>query len=152
LWPTSRVGWFTGRLAHNGSIPPAAERGSSLGASDRRGGVPELTDLAQYRSVFRIGRAAGARSESSWRAAPKWLWGLVSGVYFGVGLLVSEFWFGWATEEDLQPNIDGLSRDEVLLIGLVPVAVAVIVTRWMARRHARQAADEHEESSARNRG
>jgi hypothetical protein len=88
----------------------------------------------------------------SWRAAPKWLWGLVSGVYFGVGLLVSEFWFGWATEEDLQPNIDGLSRDEVLLIGLVPVAVAVIVTRWMARRHGRQAADEHEESSARNRG
>jgi hypothetical protein len=88
----------------------------------------------------------------SWRAAPKWLWGLVSGVYFGVGLLVSEFWFGWATEEDLQPNVDGLSRDEVLLIGLVPVAVAVIVTRWMARRHARQASDEHEESSARNRG
>jgi hypothetical protein len=56
------------------------------------------------------------------------------------------------TEEDLQPNIDGLSRDEVLLIGLVPVAVAVVVTRWMARRHARQAADEHEESSASNRG
>ena len=88
----------------------------------------------------------------SWRAAPKWLWALVAGVYFGVGLLVSEFWFGWATEEDLQPNIDGLSRDEVLLIGLVPVAVAVVVTRWMARRHARQAADEHEESSASNRG
>jgi formate hydrogenlyase subunit 3/multisubunit Na+/H+ antiporter MnhD subunit len=88
----------------------------------------------------------------SWRAAPKWLWALVSGVYFGVGLLVSEFWFGWATEVDLQPNIDGLSRDEVLLIGLVPVAVAVVVTRWMARRHARQAADEHEESLAGNRG
>jgi hypothetical protein len=87
----------------------------------------------------------------SWRAAPKWLWALVSVVYFGVGLLVSEFWFGWATEEDLQPNIDGLSRDEVLLIGLVPVAVAVIVTRWMATRHTRQAADEHAESSASNR-
>jgi hypothetical protein len=88
----------------------------------------------------------------SWRAAPRWLWALVSGVYFGVGLLVSEFWFGWATEEELQPNIDGLSRDEVLLIGLVPVAVAVVVTRWMARRHARQAADELEESSASDRG
>jgi hypothetical protein len=73
----------------------------------------------------------------SGRAAPKWLWAPVSGVYFVVGLLVSEFWFGWATEKDLQPNIDGLSRDEVLLIGLVPVAVAVVVTRWMARRHAR---------------
>jgi hypothetical protein len=79
----------------------------------------------------------------AWRAAPKWLWALVSGVYFGVGLLVSEFWFGWATEADLQPNIDGLSRDEVLLIGLVPVAVAVVVARWMARRHARQATDQH---------
>ena len=87
----------------------------------------------------------------SWRAAPKWLWALVSAVYFGVGLLVSEVWFGWATEEDLQPNIDGLSRDEVLLIGLVPVAVAVVVTRWMARRHARQTAHEHEESPTSNR-
>jgi hypothetical protein len=82
----------------------------------------------------------------SWRAGPRWLWALVAAVYFGVGLLVSEVWFGWATEEDLQPNIDGLSRDEVLLIGLVPVAVAVVVTRWMAGRHAHQAADEHQES------
>ena len=88
----------------------------------------------------------------SWRAAPKWLWALVSVVYFGVGVLVSEFWFGWATEEDLQPNIGGLSRDEVLLFGLVPVAVAVVATRRMARRHARRAADEHDESSASNRG
>ena len=70
----------------------------------------------------------------SWPAAPRWLWALVSSVSFGVGLLVSEFWFGWATEEDLQPDIDGLSRDEVLLIGLAPRAVAVVVTRWMARR------------------
>jgi hypothetical protein len=69
-----------------------------------------------------------------------------------LGLFVSEFWFGWATEEDLQPNIDGLSRDEVLLTGLVPVAVAVVATRLMAKRHARQAADEDEESSAINRG
>jgi hypothetical protein len=65
----------------------------------------------------------------SWRMAPKWLWALVSGVYFGVGILVSELWFGWATEEDLQPNIDGLSRDEVLLLGLVPVAAAVVTAR-----------------------
>lgn len=84
----------------------------------------------------------------AWRDAGKWLWALVAGVYFGVGLLVSEFLFGWATEEDLQPNIDGLSRDEVLLIGLVPVAIAVVVTRWMARRHAHQGVDEHKESSA----
>ena len=88
----------------------------------------------------------------SGRTAPKWLWALVSAVYFGVGILVSEFWFGWATEEDLQPNIDGLSRDEVLLIGLVPVAIAVVATRRTARRHARQAADEQSESSTNSRG
>lgn len=87
----------------------------------------------------------------SWRAAPKWLWALVSAVYFGFGLFVSEVWFGWATEEELQPNIDGLSRDEVLLIGLVPVAVAVVVTRWIARRHDRHIAGEHEESRTSNR-
>ncbi len=72
----------------------------------------------------------------SGRLAPKWLWALVSAVYFGIGILVSEFWFGDATEEDLQPNIDGLSRDEVLLVGAVPVVGAIVVTRWMARRHA----------------
>ena len=84
----------------------------------------------------------------SWRAGPKWLWALVAGVYFGVGLLVSEVWFGWATGEDLQPNIDGLSRDEVLLVGLIPVTVAVVVTRWVARRHARRAEFAHEDSAS----
>lgn len=86
------------------------------------------------------------------RSAPKWLWAVVSAVYFGVGVVVSEFFFGWATEEDLQPNIDGLSRDEVLLVGLVPVAVAVVVTRWMARRRARHSADTQDQASASNRG
>jgi hypothetical protein len=81
-------------------------------------------------------------------AGPKWLWALASVVYFGIGILVSEFWFGWATGDELQPNIDGLSRDEVLLIGLVPVAVAVAVTRWLAKRHMRQGAHGHEESPA----
>ena len=71
----------------------------------------------------------------SGRAAPKWLWALVSAVYFGVGILVSEFWFGNATEEELQPNIDGLSRDEVLGVGLLPVAIAVVATRLWVRRH-----------------
>ncbi len=88
----------------------------------------------------------------AWRAAPKWLWALVAAVYFAIGLFVSEVWFGWATEKDLQPNIDGLSRDEVLLIGLIPVAVAVIATRWIARRHAHQATAEPQEPSPSSRG
>lgn len=88
----------------------------------------------------------------SGRTASKWLWALVSAVYFGVGILVSEFWFGWATEEDLQPNVDGLSRDEVLLVGLLPVTVAVVVTRRMVRRDARHSVDERDNSSVRRRG
>ena len=71
----------------------------------------------------------------SGRAAPKWLWPLVTAVYFGVGILVSEFWFGDATEKDLQPNIDGLSRDEVLGVGLIPVAIAVVASRLWTSRH-----------------
>jgi hypothetical protein len=34
-------------------------------------------------------------------------------------LFISEVWYGWAAQEELRPNIDGLSFDEVLLIGLV---------------------------------
>jgi peptidoglycan/LPS O-acetylase OafA/YrhL len=71
----------------------------------------------------------------SGRAAPRWLWPVVSAVYFGVGIFVSEFWFGDATEAELQPNIDGLSRDEVLGVGLIPVAIAVVATRLWTRRH-----------------
>ena len=52
----------------------------------------------------------------------------------GVGLLTSEGLFGWATEEELQPNIDGLSRDEVLLSSVLTTAVVVLVMRYVARR------------------
>jgi hypothetical protein len=86
----------------------------------------------------------------SGRTAPRWLWALVSVIYFGVGIFVSEVWFGDATEQDLQPIIDGLSRDEVLAVGLIPVAAAVLVTRVRARR-CRHAADV-EDSSATTRG
>jgi hypothetical protein len=60
-------------------------------------------------------------------------------VYFVSGLLISELWFGWATEEDLQPNIDGLSFDEVLLIGLLP-GTAVVVAGWLVSRRSRRRA------------
>lgn len=45
-----------------------------------------------------------------------------------VGVLISEVWFGWATQEELQPNIDGLSFDEVLL-DLAPGVVALLLIR-----------------------
>ena len=46
------------------------------------------------------------------RGISRWLWLIASTVFFVAGLLISEVWFGWATAEELQPNIDGLSRDE----------------------------------------
>jgi hypothetical protein len=55
-------------------------------------------------------------------------------VAFAFGLFTSEVWFGWATEEDLQPNIDGLSFDEVLLSG-VAMSVAVGLGLRYLRRH-----------------
>ena len=53
---------------------------------------------------------------------------------FGVGLVTSEVLFGWATEEELQPNVDGLSRDEVLLSSVLTTAMVVLVMRYLAHR------------------
>jgi hypothetical protein len=69
-----------------------------------------------------------------WRVTTHSLW-LIAGLsYFVSGLFVGEVWFGWATEEDLQPNIDGLSFDEVLLIAPLFGILAVVAT-WLATRH-----------------
>ena len=70
-------------------------------------------------------------------AATRWLWLIAAAGYFVVGLLISEVWFGWATEEDLQPNIDGLSFDEVLL-GFLPGIAVVLVIRYRSRRRRSQ--------------
>lgn len=53
---------------------------------------------------------------------------------FVVGVVVSEGLFGWATEEELQPNVDGLSRDEVLISSVLTTAVVVLVMRYLAHR------------------
>jgi hypothetical protein len=53
---------------------------------------------------------------------------------FGVGLVTSEWLFGWATEEELQPNVDGLSRDEVLLSSLLTTALVVVLMRYLGHR------------------
>ena len=62
----------------------------------------------------------------------RWLWLIATAAYFLAGLFISEVCFGWATEKDLQPNIDGLSFDEVL-IGLVPGILAVLAARKVSR-------------------
>ena len=67
------------------------------------------------------------------RYTTRWLWLVGATAYLICGVLISEAWFGWATEDDLQPNIDGLSFDEVLL-ALIPGIGAVLLTRFVARR------------------
>ena len=68
------------------------------------------------------------------RSPTRWLWAIASATFFVAGVFISEVMFGWATAEDLQPNIDGLSFDEVLLFGLVPGIVAVVVTWYVTRQ------------------
>jgi hypothetical protein len=64
-----------------------------------------------------------------------WLGLIAASSFFVSGLVTSEIWFGWATEEDLQPNIDGLSFDEVLLFGLLGGIASVLITRHLAHHH-----------------
>jgi hypothetical protein len=62
-----------------------------------------------------------------------WWIGLVGAIgSFVVGLLISELWFGWATEVELQPNIGGLSFDEVL-IGFLLLGVVALFVRYLTR-------------------
>lgn len=69
------------------------------------------------------------------RGATRWLWLYAAGAYFLAGILVSEVWFGWATGEELQPNIDGLSFDEVQLVTLAGV-IAALTARYVLRKRA----------------
>ena len=70
------------------------------------------------------------------RATTRWLWAIAASTYFLAGVFISEILFGWATAEELQPNIDGLSFDEVLLLAFVPGLVAVLIT-WLGAKERR---------------
>lgn len=67
------------------------------------------------------------------RDSTRWLWLIGTAAFFVFGLRSSEAWFGWATEEDLQPNDDGLSFDETLL-AIFPSFAAVYLARRTLRR------------------
>ena len=67
-----------------------------------------------------------------WRSAAPWMWLAAWGTFFVGGLFISEVLFGWATEVELQPNIDGLSFDEVLIGYLVGVPI-VLALRYATR-------------------
>jgi Na+/proline symporter len=95
-------------------------------------GVQGVLVLAGMSLVFGVIAQAVFWSRATW-----WV-GLVAAVVsFLVGIAISEAWFGWATAEDLQPNIDGLSFDEVL-IGYVVGVVIVLAARFLARDRMRQ--------------
>lgn len=68
-----------------------------------------------------------------WKHATRWLWLGAAAVFAVVGLLISEVWFGWATQAELQPNIDGLSFDEVLISYFVGVPI-VLIARYLVWR------------------
>lgn len=67
---------------------------------------------------------------------PRRLWavGINAVACFAAGLLTSEGVVGWATEEDLQPNVNGLSTDEVLLASVLTTVVVVLAMRYVAGR------------------
>jgi hypothetical protein len=67
-----------------------------------------------------------------WGRGVWWVGLAAAALSFVVGLVISEVWFGWATAEELQPNIDGLSFDEVL-IGYLIGGVIVLVLRYLTR-------------------
>lgn len=70
------------------------------------------------------------------KATTQWLWLIAAAGSFIGGLLVSEVMFATATEDQIQPIIDGLAFDEALLGGLV-VGVAVVLATWLVTRRGR---------------
>ena len=69
--------------------------------------------------------------------ARPWMWLADAAIYVVIAILVSEGWFGWATEEDLQPNVDGVSFDEVFLLATMAAAGTSALVRWL-QHHAGQ--------------
>lgn len=95
-------------------------------------GTEGLALLAAMSLVF------GAFTQLVFLGRGVWWIGLVAAaVSFAMGLFISEVWFGWATEAELQPNIDGLSFDEVL-IGYLILGAVVLVARFLTRDRTHQ--------------
>jgi hypothetical protein len=96
-------------------------------------GLRGLAVLAAMSCGFGLVTALLAR-----RHPARWIWPIATIAYLAGGLFTSEVWFGWATEEELQPNIDGLSFDEVLLLVTLPLMAVVLIARSLGRRQHRR--------------
>lgn len=69
-----------------------------------------------------------------WRRPMWWVGLAATAAFLVVGILISEVVFGSATEKELQPNIDGLSFDEVLLGYAFGVPIVLLAWYLMHRR------------------
>ena len=78
--------------------------------------------------------AVGVGLVAQFLGRPGTVWaGLIAGVAaFLGGPFVSEVMFAGATEEEIQPVIDGLAFDEALLGSILVGLVAMLVTRYLA--------------------
>ena len=85
----------------------------------------------------------GLLAQIAGRAETHWLWLIAAIGWFVGGLFFSEVIFATATEQELQPIIDGLAFDEALLGGLlvgVPTAIAARYFTGSAPFHTHHAA------------
>ena len=69
------------------------------------------------------------------RGTTRWMWLIGAMAWFVGGFIASEVVWGSATEQELQPVIDGLALDESLLGGLIVGLPVVLVTWFVARRN-----------------
>jgi hypothetical protein len=88
-------------------------------------GLTGLGTLVALSLIFGVIVRIVPGRETRW----EWLIGAIG--YFIGGLLVSEVMFAGATEEELQPIIDGLAFDEAMLGGLLVGVLVVIATRFV---------------------
>ena len=73
----------------------------------------------------------GIIAQLAGRAESRWLWLIGAGGWFFGGLFASEVLFATATEDEIQPIVDGLAFDEVLLGGLIGGALATVAARFV---------------------
>ena len=74
--------------------------------------------------------AFGIIAQIAGRAESNWLWLIGAAGWFLGGLFMSEVLFATATEEEIQPIIDGLAFDEALLGGLIGGLLAMFGARY----------------------
>jgi hypothetical protein len=71
----------------------------------------------------------GIIAQLAGRAESRWLWLIGAAGWFVGGLFMSEVMFATATEDEIQPIVDGLAFDEALLGGLIGGVLATIAAR-----------------------